>query len=58
VLRVASTGPAPSGGFVLVWPGGGPPPATTRINGQPARWHGRELRFRDVPATVVIDRRP
>jgi hypothetical protein len=58
VLRVASTAPAPSGGFVLVWPGGGPPPTTTRVNGQPARWQGSELRFRDVPATVVIEGRP
>jgi hypothetical protein len=58
VLRVAGPARAPSGGLVLVWPGTGPPPAKTRINGQAARWDGRELRFRDVPATVVIDGRP
>jgi hypothetical protein len=54
VLRVASTAQAPPGGFVLVWPGPGSPPANARINGQAAQWQGRELRFRDVPATVVI----
>ena len=58
VLHVTSSAPAPPGGFVLVWPGGGPPPATIRINGKPARWEGNELRVRDVPATVVIGGRP
>jgi hypothetical protein len=58
VLHVTSSAPAPPGGFVLVWPGGGPPPATTRINGKPARWEGNELRVRDVPARVVIGGRP
>jgi len=54
VLHVTSSAPVPPGGFVLVWPGGGPPPATTRINGKPARWEGSELRVREVPARVVI----
>jgi hypothetical protein len=58
VLRVDGGAPAPPGGFVLVWPGDRPPPATTRVNGKPARWEGRELRVRDVPATVVIGGRP
>ena len=44
----------PAGGFVLVWPGPGSPPARTRVNGQRVQWEGRELRFRDVRATVVI----
>jgi len=58
VLHVASSAPAPPGGFVLVWPGAGVPPANPRINGRAARWQGRELRIRDVPATVVIDGQP
>jgi len=58
VLHVTSSAPAPPGGFVLVWPGAGPPPANTRINGKPARWQGSELRVRDVPARVVIGGRP
>ena len=45
----------PPGGFVLVWPGREPPPATTRVNGKPARWDGKNCASRDVPATVVID---
>ena len=54
VLELAGGAQVPPGGFVLVWPGRQPPPATTRVNGKPARWEGKELRFRDVPATVVI----
>jgi hypothetical protein len=58
VLKLAGGAQVPPGGFVLVWPGRQPPPATTRVNGKPARWEGKELRFRDVPATVVIGGRP
>ena len=58
ILQVAGGARVPPGGFVLVWPGRQPPPATTRVNGKPARWEGRELRFRDAPATVVIGGRP
>jgi hypothetical protein len=58
ILRVAGGAQVPPGGFVLVWPGRQPPPAATRVNGKPARWEGRELRFREVPATVVIGGRP
>jgi len=58
VLQLAGGVRVPPGGFVLVWPGRQPPPATTRVNGKPARWEGKELRLRDVPATVVIGGRP
>ncbi|HEY7517191.1 MAG TPA: discoidin domain-containing protein [Methylomirabilota bacterium] len=44
----------PPGGFVLVWPGATSPPGSTRVNGQPARWHGAELRFHALPAKVVV----
>ena len=37
----------PPGGYVLAWPFAGPLPAA-RIDGRPARWTGRSLRF---PAT-------
>ncbi|MET0486398.1 MAG: hypothetical protein ABW216_11930, partial [Candidatus Rokuibacteriota bacterium] len=58
ILQVAGGMQVPAGGFVLVWPGPHAPPARTRVNGEPARWEGRELRFRQVPATVVIGGRP
>jgi hypothetical protein len=43
----------PSGGLVFVWPGKLPPPADTRVDGQPASWRGAELRLDHAPATVV-----
>ena len=58
VLQVAGGSRVPPGGFVLVWPGQQPPPRDTRVNGKPAQWEGRELRFHELPAKVVIDGRP
>ena len=58
VLRVAGGSRVPPGGFVLVWPGQQLPTRDARINGKPAPWHGTELRFREVPARVVLDGRP
>ena len=34
ILQVAGGSQVPPGGFVLVWPGREPPPASTRVNGQ------------------------
>ena len=58
ILQVAGGSQVPAGGFVFVWPGHGAPPARTRVNGKPARWEGKELRFREAPATVVIGGQP
>jgi hypothetical protein len=54
VLQMADGAQVPPGGFVLVWPGRRPPPRETRVNGKTAQWHGSELRFQALPATVVI----
>jgi F5/8 type C domain-containing protein/alpha-L-rhamnosidase-like protein len=54
VLQVAGDAP-PRGGFVLAWPGTQPPSGDTRVNGQRVRWDGTELRFHELPATVVVD---
>ena len=43
----------PAGGIVMPWPFAGAP-GTARVNGQPARWEGGELRIRAVPARVEI----
>ena len=48
---------APPGGFVLAWPGSRPP-GDTRVNGRVVHWHGEELRFHDVPATVTVRAEP
>jgi hypothetical protein len=53
VWHVSDSVRVPPGGLVLVWPGAGPPPPNTRINGRVAPWQGTELRLREVPATVV-----
>jgi hypothetical protein len=58
VLQVAGGSQVPAGGFALVWPGHQSPPPRVRVNGKAAQWEGRELRFRQVPATVVIGGRP
>jgi hypothetical protein len=52
VLHIAR-GPRPPGGFVFPWPWDEPPGAA-RINGEPAPWQGKELRFSDVPAEIVM----
>jgi hypothetical protein len=57
VLQVAGDAPPP-GGFVFAWPGAVPPSGDTRVNGRPARWDGAELRFHELPASVVIDGSP
>ncbi|HHW4682023.1 MAG TPA: amylo-alpha-1,6-glucosidase, partial [Xylella sp.] len=44
----------PSGGVVFRWPYAGAPGAS-RINGEVAAWHGRELRILRLPATVEMD---
>lgn len=54
VLEMPESVPVPPGGFVLPWPGKMPPPRSIRVNGDPAQWHGSELRFRSLPARVVI----
>jgi F5/8 type C domain-containing protein len=54
VLHVDGGSGMPPGGFVLAWPGAATPGAT-RVNGAAAHWDGTELRFRQVPATIVID---
>jgi hypothetical protein len=56
VLQVSGESRVPPGGFVLVWPGTGPPPSATWINGRPAQWDGRELSVRELPARVVMMR--
>lgn len=57
VLRVAGDTPPP-GGFAFVWPGAQAPPRDARVNGKTARWDGTELRFHELPATVVVDGSP
>ena len=57
VLHVEGGSQAPPGGFVLAWPGSRPP-GDTRVNGRVVHWHGEELRFHDVPATVTVRAEP
>jgi hypothetical protein len=57
VLQVSGQAPPP-GGFAFVWPGTEAPRGETRVNGKSARWDGAELRFRELPATVVVDGHP
>jgi hypothetical protein len=57
VLHVTGDAPPP-GGFAFVWPGREAPAHETRVNGKRAAWDGTELRFRELPATVVIDGSP
>jgi hypothetical protein len=54
VLQMPEGAGVPPGGFVFVWPGRRLPPRNTRVNGQAAQWHGSELRFRALPAKVVV----
>jgi hypothetical protein len=44
----------PTGGAVLPWPYVGAP-GEAAINGEEAQWEGRELRIRQLPATVDIE---
>jgi hypothetical protein len=57
VLQVTGDAPPP-GGFVFPWPGAEPPSAPARVNGRSVRWDGAELRFHELPATVVVDGSP
>ena len=50
-LKVAAGLQPPPGGLVFVWPGE-QPPGPTRLNGQPVRWQGVELRMHQLPAEV------
>jgi hypothetical protein len=45
----------PPGGFVLRAADQRWPNARTTVNGKPARWTGRELRVRTLPATIHIE---
>jgi hypothetical protein len=54
VLEMADGTRVPPGGLVLVWPGRRPPPPDTRVNGKAAQWQGPELRFRELPARIVV----
>jgi hypothetical protein len=49
---------APPGGLVFAWPGAQPPSGDTRLNGRAVRWDGAELRFHELPATIVVDGSP
>ena len=53
-LLVPGCVPAGKGGVVVPWPYPGEPGAAT-VNGKPARWEGRELRIRELPAMVDIE---
>jgi hypothetical protein len=53
VLTVAAGLQPPPGGLILVWPGE-QPPGPARLNGQPVRWQGAELRLHHLPAEVVV----
>jgi hypothetical protein len=52
-LKVAAGIQLPPGGLAFVWPGEHPP-GPTRLNGQGVRWHGTELRIRQLPAEVSV----
>jgi hypothetical protein len=54
VFEVADSAQVPPGGFVLLWPDGGSPTGSTRVNGEAAQWHGGELRVHALPAKVVV----
>jgi hypothetical protein len=54
-------GALPPGGIVLRDPGAGWRLGRTTVNGKPARWQGRELQVRSLPARITIEpaaRRP
>jgi hypothetical protein len=57
LLQVSGDRPPP-GGFVFAWPGPQPPSGDTRLNGKGVRWDGAELRFHELPATIVVDGGP
>jgi hypothetical protein len=48
----------PPGGIVLREPGAGWNHGRTTIDGQPARWHGGELRVHTLPARIMIEPKP
>ena len=58
ILQVAGGSRVPPGGLAFVWPGKHPPPPDARVNGKAALWHGSELRFRELPAKVVVHGNP
>jgi hypothetical protein len=43
---------------VFAWPGAQPPSGDTRLNGTAVPWDGAELRFHELPATIVVDGSP
>src|SRR5262249_53939047 len=53
LLKVAAGLQLPPGGLVFVWPGA-QPPGPTRLNGEPVRWQGTELRIHQLPAEVSV----
>lgn len=56
VLEVEDGLALPPGGLVLPWPWAGGAPGATTIDGRPATWEGNELRIRQLPARVEIER--
>ncbi len=56
-LELRVSGPTPPGGFAFPWPWpGAPASARVRVNGERTQWTGGELRFRKLPARVLIER--
>jgi hypothetical protein len=53
VLRIGADSRVPPGGFVFQWPGENAP-GVARMNGEPLRWNGSELRVGVAPAEIVI----
>ncbi len=54
VLTVAGGVTLPPGGLILRWPYPDEP-YSARINDRPQAWNNRELRIRELPASVLID---
>jgi hypothetical protein len=52
-LTVAAGLRPPPGGLVFAWPAA-EPPGPARLNGQPVRWQGAELRIHQLPAELVV----
>jgi hypothetical protein len=54
-VLVEVSGAEPPGGFVLPWPWDDTPRRAT-LDGRELEWEGRELRFRKLPARLLIDK--
>jgi hypothetical protein len=54
VLELEAGSALPPGGIVLREADAGWGLGRTTVNGKPARWHGRELRVRTLPARITI----